>query len=843
MKKINLLFFALFAIFFSVKAQTPYNPFLHNIHFAPEPTAAGFACGSLNNLTLTQGLTTIDSATDWQNNPLKIKISIEGFLFALPANQTVTGSYAVNFNWEIDSIDPGIIIGTQKQTIHGTGNDPLFPDPLSSGDIIVALIANANNPQGTILKVVANLILPAYMMPFNSVGDDLESSQTQTFFTGTTLTSAGSITGSKVYCVSGDPQAFPSLAPASGPIGGNYFYQWQEKINDVWIDIPGATNLTFNAPATSSDKYYRRRAKGTVCDNWVSTDSVTIKIDSLPIVGIVAGGNASLNCVNSTKILGLPAKAGYKYKWLPTSGLSSDTVAQPTASPLISTTYTLMVTDSNQCSATDTSRIVVTNTAVPVDAGVDKFLDCKILSALIGPTTSTGNTYSWLPTTGLSSASVAQPSANPTATTSYSLTVTNIDGCKSYDTVVVFVDRITPFADAGIDRVICAGDSIQIGTPLVLGSTYLWSPVAGLSNATIAQPNASPSITTTYTVVVTGSNGCTASDVAIVQRNICTIDISGTVYHDSTGLSNSKVDGLGIFNPNGVQLFANLADSNNIIIRTIAIGMNGLYKFNNITTNQNYRMILSLTQGVVGSLAPLPLLPSGWINIGEDCCDKSGDDGLINGINLISVAESNVPNIDFGIKPGFPLPLVLKEFYINEFNCSSLLSFTTSSEINTLHVEILRKDKLQTSFRKMATILGSNQSTNSKLYSYIDHDVTADIVYEYQLKFVDVDERFTLSDVKSIKLNCEQKQASVNIYPNPASDLLNVLCVVEMDKTSMEFEVVDITGRAVYTTTKEAASGANLFQIDLNHLAKGSYIMRYRNDNDLMNGSIQFVKQ
>ena len=44
------------------------------------------------------------------------------------------------------------------------------------------------------------------------------------------------------------------------------------------------------------------------------------------------------------------------------------------------------------------------------------------------------------------------------------------------------------------------------GTP---GYTYNWSPASGLNNTTIANPVASPAVTTTYVVTVTDSKGCT----------------------------------------------------------------------------------------------------------------------------------------------------------------------------------------------------------------------------------------------------------------------------------------------------------------------------------------------
>jgi hypothetical protein len=69
-----------------------------------------------------------------------------------------------------------------------------------------------------------------------------------------------------------------------------------------------------------------------------------------------------------------------------------------------------------------------------------------------------------------------------------------------------------PTGDAGSNQQICAGGSVQIGPALLFpNSAYSWSPQTGLSNPNIANPVASPTTTTTYTLTVssatpTGSN-------------------------------------------------------------------------------------------------------------------------------------------------------------------------------------------------------------------------------------------------------------------------------------------------------------------------------------------------
>jgi hypothetical protein len=62
-------------------------------------------------------------------------------------------------------------------------------------------------------------------------------------------------------------------------------------------------------------------------------------------------------------------------------------------------------------------------------------------------------------------------------------------------------------ANAGSDVTICSGSGTTIGTSAISGYTYSWSPSTGLNNPNIAQPTASPTSTTTYTLTMTPSGG------------------------------------------------------------------------------------------------------------------------------------------------------------------------------------------------------------------------------------------------------------------------------------------------------------------------------------------------
>ena len=88
-------------------------------------------------------------------------------------------------------------------------------------------------------------------------------------------------------------------------------------------------------------------------------------------------------------------------------------------------------------------------------------------------------------------------------------------------------------ASVGAGQTICAGGNASIGGTATGGKepyAYAWSPSTGLSNATIADPVASPSVTTTYALTVTDANNCKSTDNIMVTVNPCTgiNDASGT---------------------------------------------------------------------------------------------------------------------------------------------------------------------------------------------------------------------------------------------------------------------------------------------------------------------------
>jgi len=92
--------------------------------------------------------------------------------------------------------------------------------------------------------------------------------------------------------------------------------------------------------------------------------------------------------------------------------------------------------------------------------------------------------------------------------------------CPALDTTIVSIADAFVL-HAGPDTSFCSGGSATIGISPVIGTTYLWSPVTGLSSSTSSNPSvtltngtASP-ISSNYILTAT-INGCSSSDTVLV---------------------------------------------------------------------------------------------------------------------------------------------------------------------------------------------------------------------------------------------------------------------------------------------------------------------------------------
>lgn len=110
----------------------------------------------------------------------------------------------------------------------------------------------------------------------------------------------------------------------------------------------------------------------------------------------------------------------------------------------------------------------------------------------------------------------------PVSGTTIAVQVVPYNGYGCLDTLYAqLIDTLTVKANAGPDVLSCNHDPVPIGTAPRPGLVYSWSPSAGLSNAAIANPHASPDTTTTYVVTTRhDGGGCINTDTVLVTAAV-----------------------------------------------------------------------------------------------------------------------------------------------------------------------------------------------------------------------------------------------------------------------------------------------------------------------------------
>ena len=268
-----------------------------------------------------------------------------------------------------------------------------------------------------------------------------------------------------------------------------------------WLPTNGLSNPAIANPvATPTATTTYTVSVTTRCG--IVKDSIKVTVIPLPSIVLSTSGNPICKGQSAT----ITATGGGTYSWS-----NSATTSAITITPVTNTTYTVGVT--NGGCVKDTSILITVNPIPTVTLSATNSTVCAG-----NPTTITatgGGTYSWS-----NSATTSDITITPVTNTIYTVAVTN-GGCTkdtSFPITVIPLPVITITPDTSI----CNGNSIPLN--VTGGGTYAWLPANTLSNASIANPIATPTITTVYTAVVT-NNGC-SKDSTVTVNLVSTLTVN-----------------------------------------------------------------------------------------------------------------------------------------------------------------------------------------------------------------------------------------------------------------------------------------------------------------------------
>jgi hypothetical protein len=288
--------------------------------------------------------------------------------------------------------------------------------------------------------------------------------------------------------------------------GTGLTYQWKNN----GTNITGATAASYTATTSGSYSVVVTTSNG--CSS--TSTATTITVNPLPTATITAGGSITF-CQGGSVVLTANTGTGLTYQWKNNgTNITGATAASYPATA--SGSYSVVVTNSNGCTATSTATTVTVNplpSATITAGGATTF--CQGGSLVLNANTGTGLTYQWKNNgTNITGATAASYTA--TASGSYSVVVTNSNACSATSTATTVTVNPLPTATitAGGSTTFCLGGSVVMNANTGTGLTYQWkNNGTNITGATAVSFTATSS--GSYTVVVTNSNGCSATSTQI----------------------------------------------------------------------------------------------------------------------------------------------------------------------------------------------------------------------------------------------------------------------------------------------------------------------------------------
>ena len=344
---------------------------------------------------------------------------------------------------------------------------------------------------------------------------------------------------SEVNICEGDNASYTFSADVQGTSTLKYAWQLSRDYGS-WTDIQGQSGTSMPITFTNAETgIYQYRLTAAEPGNFNSiscrtvSPTLTIKVNALPDLTIA---DNILGCVGDNISINLLSTGG-TYVWTGPNGFTS-TLKSPViqnATMASAGVYSVVVTSPFGCtSSTQTTVNILSRPVVTVGNPNPAVCDGKSIQLIAKG----GVSYKWSPSAGLSDPNIANPIANPTQTTLYTVAVSN-GTCETLKEVNVIV-HTNPVAEVGEDKKILKGNSIMIeGTAAGDDITYFWSPAEGLDDPNKLNPIASPQSDMTYTFNVVSNKGCETATAEVFIKVYEKIEVRSSFSPNGDGINDT----------------------------------------------------------------------------------------------------------------------------------------------------------------------------------------------------------------------------------------------------------------------------------------------------------------
>lgn len=182
------------------------------------------------------------------------------------------------------------------------------------------------------------------------------------------------------------------------------------------------------------------------------------------------------------------------------------------------------------------------------------------------------------------------------------------------------------------------------------------------------------------------------------------------------------------------------------------------------------------------------------------------------------------------------LPVAFLNFDVDYNGRYVSIDWTTLSELDNDYF-VLERSADGINYEALQIIDGAGNSNESLVYETSDFRPLTGLSY-YRLKQVDANGEFLYSEVRSVLV--ENKPELLSVFPNPAAELITVSFYASQ-KEDFTLELIDATGRIVYSNSITAEKGINSTDLDLSRFNQGVYFVSLTNKSEVL--QTKFIKE